>query len=54
MHQTRTGWRGGLVIAVVLVSISMAQATGAGVHDAAGFFSREALATAEQQIAVVF
>jgi uncharacterized membrane protein YgcG len=31
----------------------MAQATGAGIQDAAGFFSKEAITTAEQQIATI-
>ena len=53
MHQTRTCWRGVLAVAVVLVSISMAQATGAGIQDAAGFFRKEAITTAEQQIAAI-
>jgi uncharacterized membrane protein YgcG len=53
MPQVRTFWRGLLAVAVVLVSISMAQATGAGIQDAAGFFSQEARATAEQQIAAL-
>jgi len=42
-----------VAVAVVLVSINMAQATGAGIQDAAGFFSQEAIATAEQQIAAI-
>jgi len=49
----RTWWIGVLAVAVVLVSMSMAQATGAGIQDAAGFFSQEAMATAEQQIATI-
>jgi uncharacterized membrane protein YgcG len=53
MPQMRTVWRGLLAVAVVLVSIGMAQATGAGIQDAAGFFSQEAMATAEQQIAAL-
>jgi len=53
MYQTKTGWRGVWAVAVVLVSISMAQATGAGIQDAAGFFSKEAITTAEQQIAAI-
>ena len=53
MYQTRTRWIGVWAVAVVLVSISMAQATGAGIQDAAGFFSQEAIATAEQQIAAI-
>ena len=53
MYQTRTSWIGVWAVAVVLVSISMAQATGAGIQDAARFFSQEAIATAEQQIAAI-
>jgi len=53
MYQTRTGWIGVGTIAVVLVAISMAQAIGAGIQDAAGFFSQEAIAIAEQQIAAM-
>jgi uncharacterized membrane protein YgcG len=53
MHQARTFWRGLVAVAAVLVSISIAQATGAGIKDAAGFFSREAIGTAEQQIAAI-
>ena len=53
MHQARTIWRGLLAVAVVLVSLSMAQATSAGIQDAAGFFRQEAIATAEQQIAAI-
>jgi uncharacterized membrane protein YgcG len=53
MYQTRTGWIGVWAVAVVLVANSMAQATGAGIQDAAGFFSKEAITTAEQQIATI-
>src|SRR4029450_5595588 len=53
MYQTRTSWIGVWAVAVVLVSISMAQATGAGIQDAAGFFSQEAIATAGPQIAAI-
>ena len=53
MHQARTFWRGLVAVAAVLVSISIAQATGAGIQDAAGFFGPEAIATAEQQIATI-
>jgi hypothetical protein len=42
-----------LAVVVVLVSITMTQATGAGIQDAAGFFSKDAIATAEQQIAEI-
>jgi hypothetical protein len=37
----------------MLVSLSRAQATGAGIWDAAGVFSQDAIATAEQQIAAI-
>jgi uncharacterized membrane protein YgcG len=53
MHETRTLHLWLLAVAVVLVSISMARATGAGIQDAAGFFSTEAITTAEQQIAAI-
>ena len=53
MHQARTFWIGLLAVVVVLVSISMTQATGAGIQDAAGFFSKDAIATAEQQVAAI-
>jgi uncharacterized membrane protein YgcG len=53
MPEMRTWWRGVVAVAVVLVSMSMAQATGAGIQDAAGFFSHEAIAAAEQQIATI-
>jgi uncharacterized membrane protein YgcG len=50
MYQAMTLRMWLLALAVVLVSLSIAQATGSGVQDAAGFFSKEAIATAEQQI----
>jgi uncharacterized membrane protein YgcG len=55
MHQARTRQIGllAVAIAVVLISLRMAQATGAGIQDAAGFFSKDAIATAEQQIAAI-
>lgn len=53
MPQARTFWIELLAVAVMLVSIRMAQATGAGIQDAAGFFSQDAIATAEQQIATI-
>ena len=53
MHQARTLQTGLVAVAVVLVAFSIAQALGAGIHDAAGFFSTETVATAEQQIAAI-
>jgi hypothetical protein len=53
MHQTKILWRGVVAIAVVLVSVCMVHATGAGIQDTARFFSPEAVATAEQQIAAI-
>jgi uncharacterized membrane protein YgcG len=53
MPQARTFWTGLWAVAVVLVSLSLAQATGAGIQDAAGFFSPEAITAAEQQIATI-
>jgi hypothetical protein len=53
MPQARTLWTGLWAVAVVLVSLSLVQATGAGMQDAAGFFSQETIAVAEQQIATI-
>ncbi len=53
MHQTKTLRSGLVALAVMLVSCSMAHATGAGIDDAAGFFSQEAMATAAPQIAAI-
>ena len=53
MHQAKTFWRGLVAVAAVLVSISIAQATGTGIQDAAGVFSQQAMAAAEQQIATI-
>ena len=53
MHPDRTRQIDLLAVAVVLIFIRMAQATGASIQDAAGFFSKDAIATAEQQIAAL-
>jgi hypothetical protein len=53
MHQARTIWIRLCAVTVMLVSLSRAQATGAGIWDAAGVFSQDAIATAEQQIAAI-
>lgn len=51
MHQTRTLGMWLLVVTMVLIPLSLAHATGAGIQDAAGFFSQDAIRTAERQIA---
>ena len=53
MDQRRTLHLWLLVIAAVLVALTMAYATGAGIQDAAGFFRQEAITTAEQHIAAI-
>ena len=53
MPQVRTRRIGLLAVAVVLISLRMAHAMGAGIQDAAGFFSKDAIATAEQQITAI-
>jgi len=53
MPQVRTRRIGLLAVAVVLISLRLAHATGAGIQDAAGFFSKDAIATAEQQITAI-
>ena len=53
MPQARTRRIGILAVAVVLISLRLAHATGAGIQDAAGFFSKDAIATAEQQITAI-
>jgi uncharacterized membrane protein YgcG len=53
MPQVRTRRIGLLAVAVVLISLRLAHAMGAGIQDAAGFFSKDAIATAEQQITAI-
>src|SRR5262244_2411586 len=53
MPQVRKRRIGPLAVAVVLISLRLAHATGAGIQDAAGFFSKDAIATAEHQITAI-
>ena len=53
MPQVRTRRIGLLAVAVVLISLRLAHATGVGIQDAAGFFSKDAIATAEHQITAI-